>query len=224
MNKIKDFKIIKTLQQNGENADVFLVENENDKFIIKRFNKVPKCNNAYGKENHFGRRREGSELVFNEIKKKSNQYDFLIKFYERFKWNNDWCILIEFFEGITFREFINLNKNNTLDLIQGIKNFANEVSKWHKHNFSHGDPHLDNVLINKNLEIKLIDYSQLHFPDFKYCKKYNCFTPNNRRINEDLIKTTSHFGRGFLKELENINNQTNFDLDFKKIFLENYKY
>ena len=51
-------------------------------------------------------------MVFNEIKNVSENFSFLINFYERFKWENKWCIVIEYFNGITFNRFLNLNKNN----------------------------------------------------------------------------------------------------------------
>lgn len=223
---IEKYNFIKTIQENGENADVFLIEDKlGQKFILKKFNKAVKSHIPYGKINHFGRRREGNELVFNEIKNVSERFSFLINFYERFKWGNKWCIVIEYFNGITFNHFLNLNKNSEKKISEGINSFAKEVKLWHQNNFALGDPHLGNVLINnKTSEIKLVDYSQLHYPGFKFCEKYDCFKSNSqKRIKEDLKNDSGKFGKGFIEELILAKKENGININLEELFLKEYE-
>lgn len=37
------------------------------------------------------------------------------------------------------------------------ENLKKEILRWHKKGFSHGDIHLDNILVDKNLKVYLID-------------------------------------------------------------------
>ncbi|MEO4005363.1 hypothetical protein [Flavobacterium sp. CAU 1735] len=224
MEKIKDYTVIKTIQENGENANVYLVEKEGKKFVAKHFTKSVKPYVQYGKKNHFGRRREGADEVFKEIKSVSEKHSFIIQFYEKFKWDKKWCIIIDYFEGNTMNEFLFLFKDDKIKILTIIEKFALEVKLWHKNQFALGDAHLDNILVNSlTEEIRLIDYSQMHHPDFKYCKKFNCFNPQNRRIDEDLENTTKHFGRGFITELRKAQTSLKIEIDLAQIFQNKYQ-
>lgn len=150
--QIKDYQIIET-KQNGENANVYVVQNSNNKkFILKHFTKAIKPYLGYGKYNHFVRRREGSFEVFQEIKTISSKFPFLINFHERFKWNNKWCVVIEYFDGITISKYLSDNKDDDDKITRIIRKFADEVSLWHKNKFALGDAHLENVLIMNKLK------------------------------------------------------------------------
>jgi serine/threonine protein kinase len=226
MEKIGDYKILSKIQENGENANVFLVENlKGKKFILKHFNKAVKSHIPYAKINHFGRRREGHELVFNEIKEASLNHDFLITFHKRFKWNQRWCIVIDYFDGITLNEFLRINKDDEGKVISVVKVFAKEVKLWHQNKFALGDPHLDNVLVNPNTHrVKLIDYSQLHNESFRFCEKYDCFRSDpNKRIKEDLINESKTLGKGFITELNRAKLRYEIESDLGEIFFEEYK-
>lgn len=223
MDKIKDYKVIKTIQKNGVNANVYLVEKEGRNYVAKHFTKSVKPYVQYGKSNHFGRRREGAHEIFDEIKKASEKHHFIIQFHERFKLANKWCIIIDYFEAKTMNEFLIRFKNDENKLISVIEKFALEVKLWHKNQFALGDAHLNNVLINElTEEIKLIDYSQIHHPEFKYCKKFKCFEPLNRRIDEDLVNNTKHFGKGFLTELKHSQTTLEIEIDLVQIFQRKY--
>lgn len=224
MEKIKDYTVIKTIQKNGENANVYLVEKGGNKFVAKHFTKSVKPYVQYAKHNHFGRRREGAHEVFKEIKIASEKHPFIIQFYERFKWDNKWCIIIDYFEGNTMNEFLFQFKNDEIKIISVIEKFALEVKLWHRNQFALGDAHLDNILVN-NLteEIKLIDYSQIHHPDFKYCVKFNCFSPINKRTDEDLENKTKHFGKGFITELKQTQTRLKIEIDLVQIFQNKYQ-
>ncbi len=226
METIGNYRILSTIQENGENANVYLVENLNgDKYIIKHFNKAVKSHVPYGKKNHFGRRREGNELVFNEIRETSLKHNFLITFHERFKWNGKWCIVIEYFHGITLNEFLEKYKDDNGKIISVMRNFADEVKLWHQNNFALGDPHLGNVLVNSDTyQVKLIDYSQLHNPSFKFCEKYDCFESNPRkRFDEDLVNNSGNFGKGFITELNITRERHGIESNLSEIFLKEYK-
>ena len=82
------YSIIKDIAAgNRPNANVYLCEDENsNQFILKHFyDQPPRPNVSYGKYNHYGRRRDGSNKVFGEIKLMSKQHNFLINHLERFK-------------------------------------------------------------------------------------------------------------------------------------------
>jgi hypothetical protein len=73
-----------------------------------------------------------------------------------------------------------------------------------------------------NYIIKLIDYGQLHHPDFHYCKKVNCYKDKNKRINEDLKNTNNKLGNGFLKGLIDLENALNIPNQLSSIFKKAY--
>ena len=186
------------------NANVYLCKTENgDHFIAKHFyNKIPMPNISYGKKNHYGRRRDGSILVFNEIREKCKSYPFLVKHLERIRFKNKWIIIQEYIEGQTFYDFIIENKDNLNIVLKAVEILAKTLTLWHCNKFAHGDPHLENAIIQTysdgNMNVKLIDYSQIHHPDFHYCKKYECFSNQNRnRRSHDLHEPCNKLGRGF---------------------------
>jgi serine/threonine protein kinase len=218
--KIAEYKIIKLIQPNGENANVYLVEDEDSKkFIIKEFNKRVQPYVGLSKNNHYGRRREGAEIVFNEIDKISQKNKFLIRFYKRFKYNNKWCILLEYIEGETLGNFLRKNNENKSKIINIVEKFATEIRDWHNNGFAHGDPHLENVIVENENSIKLIDYGQLHHQSFSCCQRFKCFNNNIDRFSEDLINKSGKLGQGFITEIEKLENE----LNLKKILSETFK-
>lgn len=223
--RIRDYTVIETFQENGTNANIYLVKDDASiKYVLKEFSKKVMPYVGYSKYNHFGRRREGAALVFDEIKKASDKFDFLTKFYERFRWNNKWCVVIDYFEGETLGNFIKKNQNNSHKLETAIYNFAIEVSVWHRNGFAHGDPHLENVMINSNtLKVKLIDYSQIHHQSFDCCNLFNCFEKDgsSKRFQEDLVNQ-GKMGKGFLSDLREIDQKYDHRAKLVSIFEEIY--
>ncbi|URC11073.1 lipopolysaccharide core heptose(II) kinase RfaY [Flavobacterium sp. B183] len=228
----KIYAVTKRLLENqGDrpNANIYICEDEkNVKYILKHFySKTPVSFIGYSKHNHYGRRRDGSHRVFNEIQKKNSQYPFLLKHIERIKHKNKWLIILEYIEGSTLSEFVKINHSKDFNKVNNaIEQFGLELKNWHSSEFAHGDPHLDNVMIsNKNDDnyiIKLIDYGQLHHPDFHYCKKVNCYKDKNKRINEDLKNTNNKLGNGFLKGLIDLENALNIPNQLSSIFKKAY--
>ena len=93
---------------------------------------------------------------------------------------------------------------------------AETLSIWHNAGFAHGDPHLDNVMVethsNDTIKIKLIDYCQIHHSDFKYCQKLNCFNAAlHDRFKEDL-SNSGKLGKGFRTALKKMDADLEIDL------------
>jgi len=211
------------------NANIYLCADSNgQEYIAKHFYKQrPMPNVAYGKKNHYGRRRDGSRSIFAEIQAKSNTYDFLINHLDRFKHNGKWVIILQYIKGYTFDDFIKRNKSDLLIVKSAVVELAKTLVIWHNNEFAHGDPHLDNCMIQQtdsgDLKVWLIDYCQLHHKDFRYCQKYECFRSNKeRRIKEDLINNTGHFGKGFRTGLVELENELGFGNVLSELFDMHY--
>jgi hypothetical protein len=227
----KNYEILKEISTvNRRNANVYLCIDENrKKYIAKHFYKQsPMSNISYGKKNHYGRRRDGSKLVFNEIHEKSQSYEFIINHESRIKHNKKWVIILEFIKGVTLNIFFEKHKSDINLLSDAVIALAETLSIWHSNGFAHGDPHFDNCIIQKTgetkLKIYLIDYSQLHHKDFYYCKKYGCFTPDNlKRITEDLINPSDKFGPGFKAEIIKVEQKLNLGIQLSELFDRHYQ-
>jgi serine/threonine protein kinase len=213
------------------NANVYLCEDENGKkFIAKHFYKQrPMPYIAYAKWNHYGRRRDGSNKVFNEIKEAGKNNEFIIDHIDRIKHKGKWVIILEYINGITLNEFIMKNKSNKVLVFAAVIALAKTLSEWHRNGFAHGDPHLGNCLIISTgingLEIYLIDYSQIHHKDFHYCKHFDCFKSNHeRRLKEDLINPSKKLGRGFKFEISALSEKLGYGNDLTVLFDEHYSH
>lgn len=223
------YEVVNEISVNRHNADVYLCVDEHDnKYAAKYFcNGTPMSNIGYNKKNHFGRRRDGSSLVFNELHEKTLQYNFLVKHYARCKHKNYWLILLEYVKGIDLREFLLSEEYTIGNKVLATTTLAKELAIWHNHDFAHGDPHTNNAILTIDNEgsygIRLIDYSLLHHPDFFYCKKYKCFDSAKKRIGEDLKNQfEGQIATGFLNDLEDVQNNINIDSNLVEVFLKSY--
>lgn len=224
------YTILRPLAELGRpNANVYYAEDENNEpFVVKHFyNQNPMSNIALGVKNHFGRRRDGSELVFNEIVEKANTHDFIVKHLDRFKYKDKWVIIIEYVDGELLGNFIRSNYLTRFNEVSmAIKSLAETLITWHRNGFAHGDPHLNNAIVQtkNDFRVKLIDYSQIHNKDFKYCKKYKCFSPDpSRRLLEDLENDFGgKIGEGFRADLLEIEKEFNLSVSLSEIFDDNY--
>lgn len=68
----------------------------------------------------------------------------------------------------------------------------------------------------------MIDYGKIHHPSFKYCQKFNCFDPENKRLVNDLENQTKYFGKGFITELAIHRHKHDILTDTPNIFKEKY--
>src|ERR1700676_5177784 len=116
---------------NRPNANVYLcIDKSGKKFIAKHFYKQrPMPNIAYGKKNHYGRRRDGSRTVFQEIKNKSTNNDFIIDHIDRIKYNGKWVIILQYVDGVTLTQFIREHKTNPQIVFNAIIALAETISK-----------------------------------------------------------------------------------------------
>src|ERR1700744_1864748 len=90
------YTIIEQIGETGRpNADIYLCSDPyGNKYIVKYFyNQAPMANIGYNIYNHYGRRRDGSSTVSNEIQEKNKEYEFLLKHIERVRFNNKWLII-----------------------------------------------------------------------------------------------------------------------------------
>ncbi|AZI66604.1 hypothetical protein EIB71_02425 [Kaistella daneshvariae] len=226
--KSDDYEFIKIIAgPNRPNANVYLCKNnQGQTFIAKHFyNHHPMADIGRNRYNHYGRRRDGSNRVFNEIKSNNSQFPFLVKHIDRVKYQGKWIIIQEYVEGVTLTEYIKSNySKNPVNVLLAIENFAKELKNWHDNQFAHGDPHLDNVIIeNKTMNIKLIDYCQIHHPSFHYCIKYDCYNSDkNKRIKQDLHASSSKLGKGFRQGLLELDSLLHTNYEFINQFDKNY--
>lgn len=73
-------------------------------------------------------------------------------------------IRMEWVEGSTLREYINLNIDNAPILKNLADSFSKMVLDLGKYQISHGDLHHENIIVTNNGELKLIDYDSICVP------------------------------------------------------------
>ncbi len=222
----RNYLVVKPLVPLGRpNADLYLcTDEENNEFVMKYFyNQAPRSNIAYGIKNHFGRRRDGSKVVFNEIKSKCADHSFLVKHLHRGVFKGKWFIMLEYIPGEDLREFIIMNGEKNPEKVYGsIRALVETLHTWHSAGLALGDPHLSNALIqemNNKYKVTLIDYSLFHHADFFYCQQYNCFSKDSLlRIREDIANTFGNLGAGFRTDLVAVEAELELDNRFSRLF------
>jgi serine/threonine protein kinase len=158
------------------------------------------------KYNHFGKTRDISNTVFNEVMEKRKTHPFLLDFISLENKDNCWILVTELAEGVSLKVFLNQNSSNLDALNLATFSFGQHLRIWHDSQFAHGDPHLDNVMYDaKSNRLCLVDLNMFHHPDFECCKWIGCSfdrgIPTNR-LDEDLENTGHKVGGGFLKEIK----------------------
>jgi len=221
-----EYLILKKLSdEDRPNANVYLcIDQQGQKYVAKHFyNRFPAANVGWNTYNHYGRRRDGSSIVFQEIKSKSDEHDFIVKHIDRINFRGKWIIIQEYIEGETLKDFILKHYRSDMERTEAaIIALAKTLTVWHVHGFAHGDPHLNNAIIREDadgLSVVLIDYSQIHHRDFFYCKKYDCFHSDPaKRIHEDLEHHFGKFGPGFRYDLARLEKQLNLGNRLSALF------
>jgi serine/threonine protein kinase len=116
-------------------------------------------------------------------------------------------IRMEWFEGVTLKQFIQSNRTNASILQQTAHVFLDMVTALHQQGISHGDLQEENILIRKHghsLEMKLIDYDSLYVPSLKHCKQQIVGKPNFQhplRIKHSSKKVCDNNKVDFFSEL-----------------------
>ena len=116
----------------------------------------------------------------------------IVKLKEVIHTNNHILIIMELIEGISMREYYNKNikkKNNFNHLEKEIKYFFQQIfdcmNYLHKNHIAHRDIKLENILIEKNNNIKIIDFGfGMNNSDYNY-------RTNNNNIN--FVKLENFF-------------------------------
>jgi serine/threonine protein kinase len=161
----------------GAYAIVKIVRNKitNIKFAMK----------VYEKENLNSNSKKA--CVFREIQilKKLNHKN-IAKLIEVINTEKQILIIQELIEGISLREYYNneiryqkgisIHKENIFKII--FRQIFDAMDYLHKHGMAHRDIKLENILIKKNYEIKIIDFGfGMYNPENKL-EKFFCGTPN----------------------------------------------
>lgn len=76
-------------------------------------------------------------------------------------------IRMEWIEGLLLKDFIKINLYNKWKLLNLAKTFLEMCNELHKNGISHGDLQHGNIIIDKNDNIKLIDYDSICVPDIE---------------------------------------------------------
>jgi len=221
------YNIHKSLGE-GECAEVWsATTNEGQKVALKIFNckRKPSPCDTRSKYNHYGKTRDGSEIVFSEVKEKGNVHPFLIKFFLLGKSGDQWVLVTELAEGVSLRAFIEKNKGDIDALSKAIFEFGRYLRQWHNADFAHGDPHLNNVMYDQgNATVRLVDLNMIHHPDFYYCKEYCCFDRSKpaNRFREDMRNDSGKVGPGFLAEIEELEVKISCGSALSQSFLKGY--
>ncbi len=224
------YRIIREIATNRENGDIYLCEDSTGKkYAAKYFCKRnPVSVVGYGLYNHFGRARDGSQHVINEIQSKAKLHPFIVNYYFRIKHNGHWLVLLDYVEGHPFGAFVKKNYLTDFNsVVKAVNALAETLAEWHNNFFAHGDPHLDNAMLqiqrDGSYKVILIDYGQIHHKDFEHCQNYYCLTGDPlKRMKEDL-ENESQLGRGFRNNIYDIQEELNLGNILVDVFNARYK-
>jgi len=151
---LSDFHTEKILQE-GRKSHVSVVKNsKGEKFVLKRINESASSSALYNNEVEAGKKLKHPNIV---------------KFYDHFEERELSYILLEHIDGMDLFQFMEKRDFTPLPEKQLKKIFlqlAKTVEFCHKKGFVHRDLKLENAIITKKDQIKLID--------FGFCKKVSC--------------------------------------------------
>lgn len=221
------YQVTKEISIGRTNADIYLCTDcKNNQYAAKYYcNRIPVSVVGYSVYNHYGRGRDGSLHVFNEVKTKSLSHAFIVKHYHRINHNGSWLVIMDYVEGPTVFDFISENYQNNFEMVEiVVKQLAKTLAEWHNSDFAHGDPHLENAIFTKEQKVVLIDYGQIHHLDFKHCSKYCCIDNGKLiRIQEDFENSSNKLGNGFRSSLNSLQQELGLKNTLTRIFNDQYK-
>ena len=168
----QNYKIIKKLGQGG-NGQVFQVlsEKDNKYYAIKT---IPINNLSEDKIN----------IIENEAKILSNINDIhIVKYYDSYKDNENFNILMEYCEGSDLKKFINeyKDKNELIDeniIYQIVLDICLGIKVIHQQNLIHRDLKPENLFITKDNEVKIGDFGISKQLDFNNKYAYTSIGTN----------------------------------------------
>ena len=84
-------------------------------YALKYFHSgIPRYDLGRSKANHYGRRRDGSALVFKEIRRMCRRHHFLVGHLDRLPIGSSWGIIVEWLDGPMLGQFIIDNAEDNL--------------------------------------------------------------------------------------------------------------
>lgn len=153
---VKNYHLIKELGNGGFCAVELATKDKTDELFALKIFPV----NAL-------KEKGGYESIFNEIKILSIlKHPNIIKCYESFSVKTDegneyFIIVMEYVDGATLLDYVNSHEIDE-PFLKEMKKILYDLSKIieyiHGKGISHGDIKLDNVLLDKNMNLKLIDF------------------------------------------------------------------
>ena len=143
------YKIIKQIAET-EFSNVYIATTDKDTFVVKEC--YPK--NVNDKQFELVVRSFENEVA--NLKKL--KHDNIVKIIESFEISNRIYVVLEYCKGITLKKFIlsnDLKENEIMKLFYKILEPMHEI---HKKGIIHRDIKPSNIIIDENLEIKIIDF------------------------------------------------------------------
>lgn len=101
------------------------------------------------------------DLFLNEatILQNLSEFNEVVSYKDYFMENNTVYIVMEYFEGITLREWIqNSNKLKPIECFDLLKPFMNGMSMIHEKGIIHRDICPENILISEKLDLRIVDF------------------------------------------------------------------
>ena len=175
-NKISHYEIGKVIGK-GAYASVKICKNKitQEKFAMKIYEKKILNDNIKKK----------CILREIEILKKLNHPN-IVKLYDTIISDKNILLIQELVNGISLRDFYNKEIRNQRNISQNklkiltliFKQIFSAFDYIHKKNIFHRDIKLENILLTKNYEIKIIDFGFGLYNPRNYLQKFFCGTPN----------------------------------------------
>ncbi len=159
-----DYEIVQHIC-NTEFSNIYVVKCKGKKYILKEYfpkNLVLRDENGkvFTKKNRD--EYEKYRAIFKtEIKnlKKLNIEKGIVKIIDNFKYNNTEYIVMEKIEGSSLKEIImSKNKMKLQEIIDIFLKIIKIVSKIHKNKILHLDINPKNIILDKNMNVKIIDF------------------------------------------------------------------
>lgn len=147
---INGYEILKLIKSNN-NTEIYLVRKETKNYVFK-----VSC--------FFDSNKSKSEILkerfLNEYKiLKSINNDLIVNSYDFFEYNDCNILILEYFDGLNLKDYINKNHKDDFFKIKIISKVLKAFTYLHENLILHGDIHDKNILIDENgYEIKVIDF------------------------------------------------------------------
>ena len=206
MSKLSDLEKIKQINE-GEHGKIFAVRYQNQIFSLKE---IPIDTNDQDQNKYLQR-----EISI--MKNMSNiSHPNIMKFYNSFLENNNVYLVLEFIEGEKLNDLLKkhkgmgqyLNQNLIIIILKGIINGLNYL---HKRIVIHRDITPDNIMIDKNNNIKITDFGISTY--YQMNNSQNIYNNSINNPNLSIIAKNNYFSPEMYQAFKN--NQLKANYDFK---------